>query len=173
MKKRFLAIALSLVMAAGCVACGGGTDNASEGGSGSAEGTEGAAGTSEGGSGTVVVAMGAGFSTLDPGYVYEKYPPLIVNACYENLFKFYDNEGAPEPCLADTYEFSEDNLTLTVKLKDGITFASGNPMTSADVLFSINRCKNLQGNPAFIADTIQSMEAPDEKTIVFHLTHSF
>ena len=86
MKKRFLAIALSLVMAAGCVACGGGTDNASEGGSGSAEGTEGAAGTSEGGSGTVVVAMGAGFSTLDPGYVYEKYPPLIVNACYENLF---------------------------------------------------------------------------------------
>ena len=170
MKKRFLAIALSLVMAAGCVACGGGTDNASEGGSGSAEGTEGAAGASEGGSGTVVVAMGAGFSTVDPGYVYEKYPPLIVNACYENLFKFYDNEGAPEPCLADTYEFSEDNLTLTVKLKDGITFASGNTMTSADVLFSINRCKNLQGNPAFIADTIQSMEAPDEKTIVFHLT---
>lgn len=121
-------------------------------------------------SNTVVVAMGAGFSTLDPGYVYEKYPPLIVNACYETLFKFYDNEGAAEPCLVDTYEFSEDGLTLTVTLKDGITFASGNPMTSADVLFSINRCKNLQGNPSFICDTIESMEAPDEKTVVFHLT---
>ena len=112
------------------------------------------------------------FYTLDPGYVYEKYPPLIVNACYENLFKFYSNDSAPEPCLADTYEFSEDGLTLTVTLKDGITFASGNAMTSADVLFSINRCKNLQGNPAFICDTIESMEAPDDKTIVFHLTQA-
>ncbi len=170
MKKRFLAILLSAAMAAGCMACGGA--GGADGDAPAAEGTEGTEGASgaEGGSSTVVVAMGAGFSTVDPGHVYEKYPPLIVNACYENLFKFYDNDGAPEPCLADTYEFSEDNLTLTVTLKDGITFASGNPMTSADVVFSINRCKNLQGNPAFIADTIESMEAPDDKTIVFHLT---
>ena len=161
MKKKFLALALSLTMVLGLAACGGGSDNASSDGSSAASG--------DSGSSTVVVAMGSGFSTLDPGYVYEKYPPMIVNACYETLFKFYSNDGAPEPCLADTYEFSEDGLTLTVTLKDGITFASGNPMTSADVAFSINRCKNLQGNPAFIADTIDSIETPDEKTIVFHL----
>lgn len=168
MKKKFMAMTLGLVMALSLVGCGGGSD------SGSTTTKETAAAESgestEAGSNTVVVAMGAGFSTLDPGYVYEKYPPLIVNACYETLFKFYDNEGAAEPCLVDTYEFSEDGLTLTVTLKDGITFASGNPMTSADVLFSINRCKNLQGNPSFICDTIESMEAPDEKTVVFHLT---
>ena len=62
--------------------------------------------------------MGSGFSTLDPGHVYEKYPQLIANACYENLFKFYENNGTPQPCLADSYEFSEDGLTLTVTLKD-------------------------------------------------------
>lgn len=170
MKKRFLALALSVAVAAGCVACGGGADNNAP----AAEGAEEAGGAESSGSGssTVVVAMGSGFATVDPGYVYEKYPPLIVNACYENLFKFYGNDSAPEPCLADTYEFSEDNLTLTVKLKEGITFASGNPMTSADVLFSINRCKNLQGNPSFIADTIESMEAPDDLTVVFHLTQA-
>ena len=168
MKKKFMAMTLGLVMALSLVACGGGSD------SGSSTTNETAAAESgesaNAGSNTVVVAMGSGFSTLDPGYVYEKYPPLIVNACYETLFKFYDNEGAAEPCLVDTYEFSEDALTLTVTLKDGITFASGNPMTSADVMFSINRCKNLQGNPSFICDTIESMEAPDEKTVVFHLT---
>lgn len=178
MKKRFLAVILSLAVAAGCVACGG-NDNA--GGSDSPTQGEETGETSDqtgetsdqtGGSNTVVVAMGAGFSTVDPGYVYEKYPPLIVNACYENLFKFYSNDSAPEPCLAESYEFSEDNLTLTVKLKEGVTFASGNPMTSADVLFSINRCKNLQGNPAFIAETIESMEAPDDQTVVFHLTQA-
>lgn len=165
MKKRLLAMALGLAVVCGCTACGGG---AAGDATSAAGGTESASATS--GSNTVVVAIGAGFSTLDPGYVYEKYPPLLVNACYENLFKFYSNDGAPEPCLADTYEFSEDGLTLTVKLKENVTFASGNKMTSADVLFSINRCKNLQGNPSFICDTIESMEAPDDYTVVFHLT---
>jgi peptide/nickel transport system substrate-binding protein len=113
--------------------------------------------------------MGSGFSTLDPGYVYEKNPHVVTNACYETLFRFYSNDGEAEPALADSYEFSDDGLTLTVTLKDGITFASGNTMTSEDVIFSINRCKYLQSNPSFICDTIESLEAPDDKTIVFHL----
>ena len=169
MKKKLLTAALCLAVSLACSACGGnGADGTSAGKTdAAAEGASQAAGSN-----TVVVAMGSGFSTLDPGYVYEKYPPLIVNACYENLFKFYSNDSAPEPCLADTYEFSEDGLTLTVKLKQDVTFASGNPMTSADVLFSINRCKNLQGNPSFICDTIESMEAPDDYTVVFHLTQA-
>ena len=167
MKKKLLTAALCLAVSFALSACGGnGADGTTAGKTDTA--TEGA--SQAAGSNTVVVAMGSGFSTLDPGYVYEKYPPLIVNACYENLFKFYSNDSAPEPCLADTYEFSEDGLTLTVKLKQDVTFASGNSMTSADVLFSINRCKNLQGNPSFICDTIESMEAPDDYTVVFHLT---
>ena len=171
MKKKLLAAVLCLAMALTTAACGSSSDSA-DSSEPAAEGTteDTASGSSSDGSNTVVVAMGSGFSTLDPGYVYEKYPPLIMNACYENLFKFYSNDGAPEPCLADTYEFSDDNLTLTVNLKQNVTFASGNPMTSADVAFSINRCKNLQGNPSFICDTIESIETPDDLTVVFHLT---
>lgn len=171
MKKKLLAAMLCLAMALATVACG--SSDTADTSEPAAEGTTEDTASSDAansGSSTVVVAMGSGFSTLDPGYVYEKYPPLIMNACYENLFKFYSNDGAPEPCLADTYEFSEDNLTLTVNLKQNVTFASGNPMTSADVAFSINRCKNLQGNPAFICDTIESIETPDDYTVVFHLT---
>ncbi len=171
MKKKLLAAMLCLAMALATVACGSGdtADTSEPAAEGTTEDTA-SGDAANSGSSTVVVAMGSGFSTLDPGYVYEKYPPLIMNACYENLFKFYSNDGAPEPCLADTYEFSEDNLTLTVNLKQNVTFASGNPMTSADVAFSINRCKNLQGNPAFICDTIESIETPDDYTVVFHLT---
>ena len=159
MKKRILALALTFVMAASCVACGGkGKDK------NSADNFE-----EEEVVNTVVVAMSGGFSTLDPGYVYEKYPQVPITACYENLFKFY-GDSEPMPCLADTYKFSDDGLTLTVVLKDA-KFASGNPVTSADVAFSINRTKNLQGNPSFICDTIESIETPDEKTVVFRLTH--
>lgn len=149
-----MALAMAAMMALGCAACGGGADTAAD---------------AEGGN-TVVVAIDGGFSTLDPGYVYEKYPTLAVNACYETLFKFMENDGAPEPLLVDTYEFSEDGMTLTMTLKDGVTFASGNVMTSADVAFSINRTKNLQSNPAFLADTIASVDTPDDKTVVLNLT---
>ncbi len=166
MKKRLLAALLCALMALGLTACGGSADTEP------AEGTDAAATETtdaDGGNRTVVVAMGSGFSTLDPGRVYEKYPPMIVNACYENLFKFNSNDGEAEPSLAESYAFSEDGMTLTVKLREA-TFASGNPVTSADVMFSINRCKNLQDNPSFICDTIESMEAPDDLTVVFHLT---
>ena len=148
MKKRLLAALLCALMALGLTACGGGTAETEPAEGTETTETEAAEATSGNGS-TVVVAMGSGFSTLDPGRVYEKYPPMVVNACYENLFKFYSNDGEAEPSLADAYEFSEDGLTLTDTLKDA-TFASGNPVTSADVMFSINRCKNLQDNPAFI-----------------------
>ena len=161
MKKKLLALVMSFTVVLSLAACGGGPDAAPDGDSGSADG----------GGKTVVIAMeGEGLETFDPGYVYEKYAHVVMNACYENLFKFYSNDGAAEPCLADTYEFSEDGLTLTITLKDGIKFASGNPMTSEDVAFSVNRCKNLKGNPSFIADTIESVETPDEKTVIFNLT---
>lgn len=172
MKKKLLAMTLCLAMAFSCVACGGSKESGDAAATTGAAEATGETAADASGSNTVVVAMGGGFSTLDPGYVYEKYPPVVVTACYENLFKFYTNDGAPEPCLADTYEFSEDGLTLTVKLKDGVTFASGNKMTSADVAFSINRCKNLQGNPSFMTETIESIETPDESTVVFHLTQA-
>ena len=172
MKKKFLAMALGIAVVLSCTACGGGSSDTAAPASGetNAASSEAGSDSAAGGSTTVTVAIGAGFSTLDPGYVYEKYPPLVINACYENLFKFYSNDGAAEPCLADSYEFSDDNKTLTVKLKENVTFASGNKMTSADVAFSINRCKNLQGNPSFICDTIDSIETPDDYTVVFHLT---
>ena len=157
MKKRLLALALGLVLAFGAAACSSGES--------SAETTP-----TTPASNTVVVAIGSGFTNLDPSYCYEKYPHVPLNACYENLFKFFSNDGAPEPLLVDTYEFSEDNMSLTMTLKDGIVFASGNPMTSEDVKFSLMRCKNLKGNPSFITDTIASIDTPDEKTVVLNFT---
>lgn len=157
--KRLFAFALCAVMLFSCAACG------SEGGRGS-----GAKSNAASPEHTVSVAIGAGFSSLDPAREYEKYPPLILNACYENLFKFYSNDDEAKPCLAESYDFSEDGRTLTVRLKENAVFASGNPVTSEDVKFSIERCRNLQSNPAFICDTISNITTPDPHTAVIHLT---
>lgn len=159
MKKKLLALVAAFALAVGCVGCS----------SSSGDGKNPSNGSSADGGKTVVIAMGGGFKDLDPGYVYEMYPPLVVNACYETLYTFNGNNDEPEPSLATSAEFSEDGLTCTLKLKEDAVFASGNKLTSADVAFSLNRTKNLQGNPAFICDTIESVECPDDYTVVLHL----
>ena len=122
----------------------------------------------EGGENTVVIAMISGFSSLDPGYVYETSPTLVVNACYETLFKFDTGNDIPQPCLVESYEFSEDGKDCTMTLKPEARFASGNDMTSADVAFSLNRLKYLKSNPSFLMDNIESIEIVDDDTFILH-----
>ena len=79
-------------MAATLAGCGSSQDSVatSSVAAGSDTGAAASSGTTasaaSGGDNSIVVAMGSGFDTLDPGYVYEKNPPLIINACYDNLF---------------------------------------------------------------------------------------
>ena len=86
MKKKLAALVMSFTVVLSLAACGGGPDASPE---------DGGSGSADGGSKTVVIAMeGEGLETFDPGYVYEKYSHVVMNACYENLFKFYSNDGA-------------------------------------------------------------------------------
>ncbi len=161
MRKKSLVLLLTVLLAMSLVACGSNpADDAGASGGGQESGS-----TPEESSNTVVIAMGSGFSTLDPAYMYEQNPTLVANACYETLFKFVAGSDEPQASLADTYAFSEDGLALTITLKEGAAFASGNPVTSEDVKFSLNRTKNLKGNPSFIVDTIESIETPDASTV--------
>lgn len=162
MKKKLLALLLATTMAMSLVACGGSNSDKSSGT------TDDSSASSDGN--TVVIAMGSGFSTLDPGYMYEQTPTLVANACYETLFKFENGKDEPQPSLAESYEFSEDGLRCTIKLNQSAKFASGNAVTSADVAFSLNRTKNLQGNPSFICANISSIECPDDYTVVINQT---
>lgn len=165
MKKKILMLVLTVLLAMSMVACGTkSTDSEDSNG-----GTEKSNSTTKENSNIVVIAMGSGFSTLDPGYMYEQNPTLVANACYETLFKFVAGNDEPQASLADTYVFSEDGLVLTITLKEGATFASGNQVTSEDVKFSLNRTKNLKGNPSFIVDTIESIETPDATTVEIKL----
>ncbi|WP_305037121.1 ABC transporter substrate-binding protein [Plantibacter sp. M259] len=55
---------------------------------------------------------------------------------YEGLYRLTD-DGEVEPVLAADSTVSDDGLTYTFTLKDGVTFHSGDPLTSADVKSSI------------------------------------
>ena len=107
--------------------------------------------------------------TLDPHRQYEISPPQIMRAVYETLVTLPD-KGATidrvEPLLAESYEISDDALVYTFKLRSDAKFASGNPVTADDVVFSFKRLGNLQDNPSWLfSDHVASIEAADPSTV--------
>lgn len=93
--------------------------------------------------------------TLDPAECFEFTGSRIVANLYERLFLFEpDNLTKLVGGIAESYTFAEDGKSITVKLRNGLTFHSGNPVTSADVVYSLARAIKLNKTPAFIIKQI-------------------
>ncbi len=120
---------------------------------------------------SLVVAITEDTVSYDPQRAFETLPTIVHKATYDTLVTFpADNVGSIEPELAESWEISDDGTVYTFTLADGPTFSNGDPVLASDVVFSFNRLKNLAGNPSFLAETIASVEAPDDKTVVLTLT---
>jgi peptide/nickel transport system substrate-binding protein len=121
---------------------------------------------------TLIMAIAEDTVSLDPGRAFETLPSIVHKATYETLVTFpADSVDHIEPLLAERWTISEDGTVYTFTLRDGPKFANGDPVTAEDVVFSFNRMKHITGNPSFLAETIASVEAPDEKTVVLTLKH--
>ncbi len=119
---------------------------------------------------TLVIGITEDTTSLDPARGFETATTIIHRAVYETLVTFPpDSVEKIIPYLATEWKISSDGLTYTFTLRDGVVFASGNPMTADDVVFSFNRTKNIKGNPSFLAATIDSVSALDRKTVVLKL----
>jgi ABC-type transport system substrate-binding protein len=68
------------------------------------------------------------------------------------------------PNLAESFEQSEDGLTYTFKLREDVLFHDGSPMTSADVKYSFDRCRDPEtGAVNFeVFNDVESIETPDD-----------
>lgn len=89
---------------------------------------------------------------------------------YEALIKLED-DGTTSNLLAQDYEVSEDGLTYTFALRDGVTFHSGRAVTSADVKASFERvvAEDSQAARKSSFAVVESVETPDDQTVVFQL----
>jgi peptide/nickel transport system substrate-binding protein len=115
--------------------------------------------------------------TLDPAVAYEYSGILVVHNVYQTLVTF---EGADlqniKPGLADSWDTQDagDHWELTFKLHPGNKFASGNPITADDVVYSFNRVLAINGSPAFLFTdvaglTAESVTAVDPETVQINL----
>ncbi len=114
----------------------------------------------------------AAIGEIDPAKGSDYADTVLAVNLYEPLV--YPNQGAPgvQPWLAS--DWTIDGLDYTFTLRDGATFASGNPVTAEDVVYSFERLMALgQGPSSLFEGRVASVEAVDDKTVTFTLTDEF
>ena len=90
---------------------------------------------------------------------------LVLAQKYETLY-YFEDDGTIQHRLATSHEVSDDGLTYTFKLREGVVFQDGSPFTSKDVLFSFNRCVDNAWKQTNVS-MIEMVTAPDDMTVAF------
>ncbi len=198
MKKKVIALMLAAAMVVGVTACGGGSDTttpAADSSDAASETTEGgdapasddaAADSAASGSGKVLsVQIGPNPETIDPALNSAVDGGNMILHAFECLLTV-DQDGKLAPGQAETWETSEDGLTWTFHLRDGLKWSDGSALTANDFVYSWRRvCDPMVAAP--YAETVLGMvegyedaiggnlealgvEATDDSTLVVHLS---
>jgi peptide/nickel transport system substrate-binding protein len=159
-----MALAVAALVAA---ACGAPTPSASS--------SPGASPSAGGAASTLVIDRDTSdLISLDPAVLYEFSAVFATHNVYETLVKFEGTDlTTPKPGLATSWDIKDagSNWDITFKLKSGVKFASGNPLTADDVVYSVQRAIKLNKSPAFLFTDIaglkaESIKATDPTTVV-------
>lgn len=196
MKKKVLSAVLAASMCmsflAGCGNSGSGDSGSSQSGETSKEADTSAAEKGDGEPVSITVGVGQQFTTLDPGLSTETVNRYALAHMYAGLYKKLEDGSVVPDLAAGEPEVSEDGLTYTIKLKDGLVWSDGEPITAHDFVFGINRnltygaengfvtdkmVRYLEGAEEYLADTevdletfsFAGVEALDDATVVYHL----
>ena len=120
--------------------------------------------------GTLIVASDTEPRSLNPAIVASNGVFFISSKIVEPLAEM-DYETGLKPLLAESWQASDDGMSFTVKLRPGITWSDGEPLTSADVAFSAMEVwKARQNIGRIIFRNLESVDTPDELTAVFRFS---
>ncbi len=120
--------------------------------------------------------------SLDPGEAFELSTAEITANTYSKLVGLDPNDTSKVVGeLAESWTISDDGMTYTFKLKPGLKFASGNPITAEDVAYSFERAVKLDKSPAFLLtqfglsgdNVTEKAKAADEGTFVLTVDKAY
>ena len=170
--KKPLAVAMAGTMLVGCGGSSTGGSTASTGGTAS----------------SVTVAIDADLNTMDYEYATDGNSFIMHSMCVSGL-AMLDADGQAQPDLAESWDISEDGLTYTFHIRDGVKWSNGTPVTANDFVYGWQRLVSpeLASDYNFIVDTISvvnaaeviagekpvselGVEATDDSTFVVHLS---
>ena len=99
-------------------------------------------------SSTLVIDNSFTIKTSDPGRAFDPTASLVDHAIYDTLFTYKGGDLAhPIPLLVSSYKASSNAKTFTFQLKRNVHFADGTPLTSADVVWSLQAAREPEGQP--------------------------
>lgn len=128
-----------------------------------------------------VLVMGKGIDdiiSLDPHEAFEYSGTEIGGNCYQTLVTTPNTDPAKLVGeVAEAWEVSNDAKTYTFRIRQGLKFASGQPVTAGDAAYSIQRVVSMNKTPAFIINQFgftkdnvaRLVTAPDPRTLVIAL----
>jgi peptide/nickel transport system substrate-binding protein len=109
---------------------------------------------------------------LDPAYAYDVGTWNILRQSVQTLMAQPRGEGTPVPDAAESCSFTDSGSErYACKLREGLKFASGDPVTAQDVKYSIERALriNADSGVAALLNTIDTIETQGDSEVVFHL----
>lgn len=98
-------------------------------------------------------------------------PDNFLMALHDGLIKNFRDVRYDHPALAEGYEFAEDAKSATFRLRPGIRFHDGTPVTPADVKWSYEHYRGAWGG--VLRDRTQGIELLDDRTVRFHFNAPF
>ncbi len=107
-------------------------------------------------------------ATLNPVTATDAYASLINSYIYETLIKRDEKTLELVPSLAESWEVAEDHLTYVFRLKKGVKWQDGRPLTARDVLFSFERIRDPKVDSAHLRSyyqDVENLEVLDDHTI--------
>lgn len=115
-------------------------------------------------------------TTLDPALARDDASALVISNIFEGLVRFSGDSTKIEPCLAQSWEISEDGLEWTFHLRRGVSFHDGTPFNARAVKFSIERQQ--KNNPdmvysGFVYGPVKEIKIIDNYTIKFILKYPY
>ncbi len=122
---------------------------------------------------TVRVGLAEDPDILDPALGRTYVGRIVFASLCDKLFDITpDLEITPQ--LAESHEVSEDGLTLTLSIREGVLFHDGTPLDAEAVKYNLERFKNLPGsNRASELEQVESVEVTGDYTVQVNLTQPF
>ncbi|MET8245285.1 ABC transporter substrate-binding protein [Streptomyces sp. NPDC005202] len=109
---------------------------------------------------------------LDPAYAYDVGTWNILRQTVQTLMIQPKGDGEPVPEAAEKCGFTDSgNERYACTLRQGLKFASGDPITAADVKYSIDRARAIKADSGVFAllSTIDTVETQGDREVIFHL----
>src|SRR6476661_5571860 len=122
-------------------------------------------------SGRLVAAIAGEPDQLDPNKTSAYFSFEVLENVYDTLVE-PDASLQMRPALAESWNVSSDQLTWTFRLRPGVAFHDGTPLTADDVVFTYRRIIDQQLSNADKLSAVTDVRATDPATVVIRLKHA-